>query len=99
VQVSAAAPTRDRSGCRNLDFQPILVAAPCAARRLVVVARARQLRVVTDRGIIRGRRTGRFAVAIVTRDAALREVRIPGAPRTPIRLPPAPQQCGYSLQT
>jgi hypothetical protein len=91
VQVSTAAPTRDRSGCRNLDFQPILVAAPCAARRLVVVARARRLRVVTDRGVIRARRTGRFAVAIVPRDAALREVRIPGVSHTPIRLPPAPQ--------
>jgi hypothetical protein len=97
--VSTAAPTRDRSGCRNLDFQPILVAAPCAARRLVVVAQSRRLRVVTDRGVIRGRRTGRVAVAIVPRDAALREVRVPGVSRTPIRLPPAPQQCGYSLQT
>jgi hypothetical protein len=98
VQVSADAPTRDRSGCRNIDFQPILVAAPCAARRLVVVAKARRLRVVTNRGVIRGRRKGRFVVAIVPRDAALREVRVPGVSRTPVRLPPADRQCGYSLQ-
>jgi len=99
VQVSTAPPTPDRSGCRNIDFQPILVAAPCAARRLVAVAQARQLRVVTDRGVIRGRRKGRFAVAIVPRDTALREVRVPGVSRTPVRLPPAARQCGYSLQT
>jgi hypothetical protein len=99
VQVSAAAPTRDPIGCRNMDFLPILVAAPCAARRLVVVARGRQLRVMTDRGVIRGRRKGRFAVAIIPRDSALREVR--GARRSPIpvHLPPAAAQCGYSLQT
>jgi hypothetical protein len=99
VQVSAAAPTRDPIGCHSMGFLPVLLAAPCAARRLVVVAQARQLRVATDRGVIRGRRKGRFAVAIVPRDAALREVRVPGVSRTPIRLPPAVQQCGYSLQT
>jgi hypothetical protein len=90
VQVGVDAPTRDRSGCRNIDFQPILVAAPCAARRLVVISRSRRLRVRTDRGVIRGRTKGRFVVAIVPRDAAL---------RSPARLPPAAEQCGYTLQT
>jgi hypothetical protein len=97
VQVGADAPTRDRAACRNIDFQPIVVEAPCAARRLVVVARTRQLRVRTDRGVIRGRRKGRFAVAVVPRDAALREVRTAAA-RTAVRLPPAATQCGYALQ-
>jgi hypothetical protein len=90
VQVGADAPTRDRRGCRNIDFQPILVAAPCGARRLVVISRSRRLRVKTDRGVIRGRRKGRFVVAIVPRDAAV---------RAPVRLPPAAKQCGYTLQT
>lgn len=90
VQVTADAPTRDRGDCRNIDFQPILVAAPCAARRLVVIGRAGRLRVRTDRGVVRARRKGRFAVAIVPRDAALRQ---------PVRLPPAARQCGYALQT
>lgn len=98
VQVGTDVPTRDRGGCRNIDFQPILVAAPCAARRLVVVAKARRLQVTTDRGVIRGRRKGRFAIAIVPRDRALREVRLGGGPLA-IRLPPAARQCGYALQT
>jgi hypothetical protein len=98
VQVGADAPTPDRSRCRNLDFQPILVAAPCAARRLVVVARSRRLRVTTDRGVVHGRRKGRFAVAVVPRDEALREVRT-AASVGPVRLPPAARQCGYTLQT
>jgi len=42
----------------------------------------------TDRGVIHGRRKGRFTVAIVPRDAAL---------RAPARLPPAAKQCGYTL--
>jgi hypothetical protein len=90
VQVSTDAPTRDRSECRNIAFQPTLVAAPCAARRTVIVSRSRHLRVRTDRGVIRGRRKGRFTVAIVPRDAAL---------LGPVRLPPAAKQCGYTLQT
>jgi hypothetical protein len=98
VQVSADAPTRDRSSCRNIDFQPILVAAPCAAHRVVVVARSRRLEVVTDRGVISGRRKGRFAVAIVPGDEALREVRT-AASGGPVRLPPVARQCGYALQT
>jgi hypothetical protein len=98
VQVAADAPTRDGTRCRNLAFLPVLVAAPCAARRLVVVARGRQLRVVTDRGVIRGRRKGRFTVAIVPREAALREVRVARRAPIDVRLPPAAAQCGYSLQ-
>ena len=88
VQVGADAPTRDRADCR-LAFGPIFI-SPCAARRIVVVARARRLSVRTDRGVIRGQRKGRLSVAVVPRDAAL---------RSPVRLPPAARQCGYTLQT
>lgn len=90
IQVGANAPTRDRTACRNADLLKTLVAAPCAARRLVIVTRRRALRVTTDRGVIRGHRKGRFTVAVVPRDAAL---------RSPVRLPPASKQCGYTLQT
>jgi hypothetical protein len=97
VQVGADVPTRDRSGCRNIGFQPILIAAPCSARRLIVVTRSRTLRVTTDRGVINGRRKGRFSIAIVPRDEALRAVRTTGS-RAGIRLPSAARQCGYELQ-
>jgi hypothetical protein len=99
VQVRLGAPTRSRADCA-LGFTSILLAAPCAARRTVVVARLRRpahgLDVVTDHGTVRGRRSGSFAVAIVPAGDAVRAVRLAGASRTAVRLPPAARQCGYT---
>jgi hypothetical protein len=69
IQVGVKAPTRDASQCHG-GVETTFAFAPCAARRLVILARSRQLRVTTDRGVIRGRRIGGFAVAIVPPSSA-----------------------------
>ena len=99
VQVHVGPPTRDQADCA-FAFGSIVVSTPCAARRTVVVARlrrpARGLEVLTDRGVVRGRRpTDGFAVAVVPPAARTRAVQLVGAERTGIRLPPAARQCGY----
>jgi hypothetical protein len=88
IQVGVKVPTRDALECHG-GVETTFAFAPCAARRLVILARSPHLRVTTDRGVIRGRRIGGFAVAIVPRNAAA---------RAPVRLPPAAKQCGYTLQ-
>jgi hypothetical protein len=100
VQVRAGAPTRDRNACGFTDIAQTIVAVPCAARRTVVVSRlgraARGLTVTTSDGTVRGRRHGALAVAVLPPHAALREIRLLGAARMRVRLPPAARQCGYT---
>lgn len=95
IQIRAGTPTRDRADC-VLTPTPGLVAAPCAARRTVVVARSsRGLTVRTDHGTVRGRRSGAYVVAVVPARSAVRAIRLAGARSALLRLPPASRQCGY----
>jgi hypothetical protein len=95
VQMRPGAPTRDPQDC-----EPQLgaggVTTPCAARRTVVILRTKEdLTVTTDRGTVRGRRSGAYVVAVVPARFAVRAIRLAGARSMLLRLPPASRQCGY----
>jgi hypothetical protein len=100
VQVRAGAPTRERSACGFTDIAQTIVAVPCAAHRAVIVARlgrtARGLTATTSAGTVRGQRHGGLAVVVLPPHDALRAVRLVGAARTRVHLPPAARQCGYT---
>jgi hypothetical protein len=100
VQVRAGRPTRDRSACGLNGLTDSLVSVPCAAHRTVIVARlahgARGVTAATSAGTVRGKRHGRLALAILPPRAALREIRLTGAARIRMHLPPAARQCGYA---
>jgi hypothetical protein len=100
VQVRSGPPTRDRAACELVGLTDTFVVVPCAAHRAVIVSRVRRpatgLTAVTTAGRVRGRRHGALSVAILPPRAALREVRLTGAGRVGVHLPPAARQCGYT---
>jgi hypothetical protein len=99
VQIHSGPPTRDLRDCL-LGLTDTTIAVPCAARRTVIVARlprnAHGLTALTTGRSVRGTRHGALALAILPPRAALREIRLTGAARIRVHLPPAARQCGYT---